>query len=498
MAISDEDVPEQPVPECNSLIADHLWQQDLKAAVDLWTKEKNEKHEECIRNILRSSFNVPQDDKYNEMSLLHLVIKFGNYENDEMIVKDPDLKSKGIQVLKLLLESKFIYKEKGAIDEDEKPGIYEEEFGPTRGPKSGFSPLHRAAYQGNGAYVTLLLERYSKLSKRIDNIKRCNRYFYHIRSKKNNADCIFICSGANLFEEHNGKNALYMIMKNCSESEGIFKCLDNCMKNAEKDNKQTNHLQNAKNWEIDFSFLIKYHTLSEKKEAEVKNASRRGSILKTAKTIKTTFSQNSMLSQVEKMGDDFDRSVRESARSFIHHPVTQVYLMKRWAEVKWLFYIGVLLRTIVYATIFTWYATSTFQNLCPISEGENDEKWYSTKSLKLTDGNWFLDVFTSTVPCRTTNKYKHYETQALVSWILLLIFTVITIFGQLWNIANQGLKTFGKLRVRLSLFVVFMGVMSLWHNPYEEHSSFWIFQYHAADSRNSIDFAIGVCSNITS
>ena len=158
MATSDEDVPEQPVQECIS----------LKAAVDLWNNQTW--NEECIRNILRSSFNVPQDDKYNEVSLLHLIIKFGNYENDEMIVKDPDLKSKGIECLKLLLESIFMHKEKGAIDEDEKPGIYEEEFGSTRGPKSGFSPLHRAAYQGNGAYVTLLLERYLRLSNSIDNL----------------------------------------------------------------------------------------------------------------------------------------------------------------------------------------------------------------------------------------------------------------------------------------------------------------------------------------
>ena len=155
MATSDEDVPEQPVPECNS----------LKVAVDSGDKQ-------CIRNILRSKFNVPQDEKHDKMPLLHLIIKFGNYEIDEMIEKDPDLKVKGMECLKLLLES-TIYKTDDAIDVDEDPVIYQEEFGPIRGLKSGFSPLHRAAYQGNGAYVTQLLERYLKWCKRIDILEKC-------------------------------------------------------------------------------------------------------------------------------------------------------------------------------------------------------------------------------------------------------------------------------------------------------------------------------------
>ena len=65
---------------------------------------------------------------------------------------------------------------------------------------------------------------------------------------------LLLYRGADLFKKYNGETALHMIMKKCSSSEGIIKCLDNCLKKADIVDKDISN--DMPDWGIDFSFLI--------------------------------------------------------------------------------------------------------------------------------------------------------------------------------------------------------------------------------------------------
>ena len=124
--------------ECNS----------LRAAFDF-------KHQKCIRNILTQNFNVKQEKENETIPLLHIIMKYGNYNKSNENQEDPDLKEKGVECLKLLLESN------GTVtDAEEGPESSFNGFSRNIDARyEGFTPLQRAAIQGNGAYVTELLER---------------------------------------------------------------------------------------------------------------------------------------------------------------------------------------------------------------------------------------------------------------------------------------------------------------------------------------------------
>lgn len=126
------------VQECNS----------LRAAVDL-------KDQKCIRNILTQKFNVKQDKENETIPLLHIIMKYGNYNKSIENQEDPDLKEKGVECLKLLLESN------GMVTDTEEgtKSTFDGLFKDIDERYEGFTSLQRAAIQGNGAYVTELLER---------------------------------------------------------------------------------------------------------------------------------------------------------------------------------------------------------------------------------------------------------------------------------------------------------------------------------------------------
>ena len=285
-----------------------------------------------------------------------------------------------------------------------------------------------------------------------------------------------------MFKKYNGETALHMIMKKCSSSQGILKCLDNCLRREHRDDKDISN-EETPDWGIDFSFLIRSHKLPEEKEHQIKNGRRLSINPKKILAVRKVYKENSLLRNIEQMEDDVSKSVRDSARQFILHPVTQIYLMKRWHEVKWLFYFGVLLRNAAYASLFSFYATMTFIHLCPITKGTNDAHWYSNKSMNLMDGLWINDLFNTTIRCIDTakpNEFAYYEYVAFTSWIMLLIFTVLGFLGQLWDFCSRGMKTFRRITTRLNLAALVMAAISLWHDPNKYNLSLMKCQYHAA------------------
>ena len=89
-------------PDCNS----------LNDAINL-------KHHQCIESIIQSYHDGKQKEEDEKIPILHLIIKYGNYNQDGKIKHDTDLRSKFSTLLKdasrLVLETNNIQEDS---DED--------------------------------------------------------------------------------------------------------------------------------------------------------------------------------------------------------------------------------------------------------------------------------------------------------------------------------------------------------------------------------------------
>ena len=135
------------LPDCNS----------LNDAINL-------RHHQCIERIIKSYFDGKhKKEEIKTIPILHLIIKYGNYNKDEKSKHDMDLRSKYSTLLKDALRM-VLENNNEQNDSDEGLDISKNErYGDidTEGIRKGlpgFTPLHRAASQGNGEYVTTLLD----------------------------------------------------------------------------------------------------------------------------------------------------------------------------------------------------------------------------------------------------------------------------------------------------------------------------------------------------
>ena len=123
----------------------------------------NLRHHQCIESIIKSFYDGKQIGEDEKIPILHLIIKYGNYNKDEKSKCDMDLRSKFSTLLKdalrMVLENNNEQTESDEGIDISNIGRYGDiDMEWVRKGLSGFTPLHRAASQGNGDYVTQLLE----------------------------------------------------------------------------------------------------------------------------------------------------------------------------------------------------------------------------------------------------------------------------------------------------------------------------------------------------
>ena len=271
------------------------------------------------------------------------------------------------------------------------------------------------------------------------------------------------------------RSPLYMILKNCSKSGGIMKCLDNCLKikDATSDDNP--------DWNIDFGFLTRCHQMYKEKESNGKTE---------YKTMtRNELADHSLLLKMQKYDDDTNDAVNLGARNFLDHPVTKMYIRKRWAEAKWIFYFVIMFMHFVYASTFTVYATLVYHDICPLSQ---DENYYSTENVNLFEPSTW--VFWNEIDCtyltrNVTNnstgevdwQFTNHANVAIVAWICLIIFTVIVCIRELFDFIDQKWQNFLEIDTNIHIFMVVMVGTCLWHsNPFDGEMKVRKFQHHAA------------------
>ena len=265
----------------------------------------------------------------------------------------------------------------------------------------------------------------------------------------------------------------YYITKFCSNS--ILHCLDDCIKPA-----SDSTYENPK-WDLDVSFLANQH----KMHVDAENDSNEGVSYRVSikkRVGRKELARSSMLLKLQRYECGKDIGLKEGARNILDHPVIHTFIRKRWDEIKWIYYILIMMMHFIYSITFTTHSILVYHDICPIPREEN---YYSTNRTSLANFN-FIEDLKKEVPCNIT---ACNETQGRIinySWICLLVFTFFLFVKDAVNFIDQKWKIFYQIDTWVHFFIAVMACICLSHEKLynsqtpKKEMTVYKFQHHAA------------------
>ena len=285
----------------------------------------------------------------------------------------------------------------------------------------------------------------------------------------------FTFSGADLFKKTPkgvgggaGRSPLYYILKYCSRSEGLIRCLHNCINISEQST-----YQNAK-WSVDFTFLTK--------QLCVFKETMKGGQIVTERMSRKKLAERSLLLKMQKYENDSDPRVSESASIFLDHPVTQLFVNRRWDEIGWIFYCFILFSHFLFSMIFSVYTILVYHDLCPLNMTTN---YYGDESVFLTDLSSWSSHLTEKIVCNMTTANGDFflpkANFALTAWVCLLIFTITTMLREISEFYDQKWRNFLEIDTWIHFFMIAMfGICSFHSNGFNGTMVVYRYQHHTA------------------
>ena len=265
----------------------------------------------------------------------------------------------------------------------------------------------------------------------------------------------------------------YYITKFCSNS--IVRCLDDCIKPA-SDSTYTNP-----KWDLDISFLSNQH----KMHVEEQNDSHEGVSFRASTTKRVgrkELARTSMLLKLQRYECGKDIGLKEGARNILDHPVIHTFIRKRWDEIKWIYYILIMMMHLIYSIIFTTHSVLVYHDICPIPREEN---YYSTNRTSLANLD-FLEDFRKEVRCNLEACNEIKGGIINYTWICLLVFTFFLFVKDGVNFIDQKWKVFYQIDTWVHLFIAVMACICLSHEQVyhtqttKKEMTVYKFQHHAA------------------
>ena len=266
-------------------------------------------------------------------------------------------------------------------------------------------------------------------------------------------------------------------MKCCSKSDGLIKCLDDCLKVS------TGSTYENPKWSVDLSFFTDRGKLYINKKGKdgketVKRLHRRQAANK------------SLFLKILEYENTVDPAISRYSRAFLDHPVSQLYIDSRWAEVGWIFYTMIMLCHFIYSIAFSSYALLFCRYLCPMSIEEN---YYSTENVHLLSFSSMANHFSQKIVCNLTQNYTSIDdiqvsqvfftpiaNIAIAIWICLIIFTVLMTMRELTEFYDQGAYNWYEADTWIHIFIMVMFALCSFQNPFSD--DVWVrkYQHHAA------------------
>ena len=158
----------------------------------------------------------------------------------------------------------------------------------------------------------------------------------------------------------------------------------------------------------------------------------------------------------------------------LKHPLSEAFLHLKWKQIQYMHVAFIIFTHFVYSLVYTIYALSVFVNLCRPDTYED-----------IIGIRWDI---ASNITCKyhpseeiSEDEYKKKAVIAQVSWVFLILFTLMYVVNESIKIFTNMKDYFSKWDSYIDLIIIFsFPLISFHQNPFVEVFSMKLWQFHLA------------------
>ena len=163
----------------------------------------------------------------------------------------------------------------------------------------------------------------------------------------------------------------------------------------------------------------------------------------------------------------------------LKHPLSEAFLHLKWKQIQYMHIAFIIFTHLVYSVVYTIYALMVFVQLCRPNSYDNfiDIRWNITSNVT-------CKFHPSGDPMSVDTEYNTYRKKAMlaqVSWVFLIMFTLIYVVNESIKIFTNLRDYFSKWDSYIDLILIFsFPLISFHEDPFVEVFSMRLWQFHMA------------------
>ena len=160
--------------------------------------------------------------------------------------------------------------------------------------------------------------------------------------------------------------------------------------------------------------------------------------------------------------------------ALLKHPLSEAFLHLKWKQIQYMHVAFIICTHFIYSLVYTIYALTVFVNLCRPESYD-----------KIIDIRWNI---TSNITCKyhpsspvSEAEYRKDAVIAQVSWVFLIMFTLMYVVNESIKIFTNLKDYFSKWDSYIDLILIFsFPLISFHQDPFVEVFSMKLWQFHMA------------------
>ena len=179
---------------------------------------------------------------------------------------------------------------------------------------------------------------------------------------------VLISAGADLGSKNNeGIAVLYFVMKNCPNS--ILKCIDSCA--------EINDRKDISPHGVEFDIRMDFNTLDLRSNDSKFERSMSQKVEQRLGKFRNTRDPTVFFNQILSIRGNGDPRLNNLCDQIFMHPISQTYFYIKWSEIKWLYYVIVLLAHFLYSVAYSTYAVLIYRTICKTETHDGEDEHHA-------------------------------------------------------------------------------------------------------------------------
>ena len=171
-------------------------------------------------------------------------------------------------------------------------------------------------------------------------------------------------------------------------------------------------------------------------------------------------------------------------KSLLKHPLSEAFLHLKWKQIKYLHFFFLIMTHFIYSVVYTTYSLLVFGSICVPHDNDIIEgykfNWSDPSIIDLYKFRWDLRI-----PCPSPNmmveEFYVKLVIARISWVLLIIFTLIYVINETMKFYTSPKHYFMKWDTYIDLSLIISFLLITFHvDPFQEEFSMALWQWHTA------------------